>query len=104
MFKERLDELETKIKLIEDRLEEEPDFDTSDEFMPLYDFYIEIKSEIDGFGYGEEVSEKRMNEFLSFVKRFEKLEKRLKSIQDETDVESGSDSDWMFPNGHDDGQ
>lgn len=99
MLEKQLNELEERIASIEDRIEEDNDYTSSEvfqiEYEEMVDSFSMIKeTEIDPFPYGE-VSEKREEAFLIQKKRFKKLESRIKTIKDETDIEGDSDSDLM---------
>ena len=96
----QLDELESKISTIEDRLEKDEDFADGNEFQLLYNELIEcytsIKDfEVDAFPHGS-VSEKTEASFSVHLTRFKKLKSRIKSLKDETDIEGWLSADWMF--------
>ena len=100
MLNKQLNELEIKIDLLEETIEENSDLIIEDEFQGLLSETLELFSmikqfEIDSFPYGE-VSEKREVLFSKKARRFNKLALRIKRIKDDCDFEDGLDSDWMF--------
>lgn len=105
MLSKSLEELEAKIKEIEDRIEVDDNFVYEDSFQTLYDNLIELRNmiqecEIDSFPYGE-VNDKREETFHKQKKVFNKLKSRIIEIENEAGIEK-IEAKWMQDDESDD--
>lgn len=98
MIDQELLDFEKLISELEEELENDDRYSSSDEFQEKYDTVKEKEQNLSDqlFSLPETTNENQWNKHDQQRKRFEKIKGRLKKIEKETDINDGSDSSWMF--------
>ena len=85
------------ISELEERLESDESFGDSDEFREKYDTLKVQEEQISSRlqVYDESMSEKSQDKVDSLRSKFIQDQKRMKKIENQTDVDAGADGSWM---------
>ena len=97
MNENNLNELTDRVEQLEQKIADDDEYNTSDEFDTEYDSILDEAEYMKDFfeGFPDTDSEKGINSFNASAKRFKKLQKRIKAIGEDAGRDDGDDS-WMY--------
>lgn len=100
MYEQLIADFEKVISELEERLINDDSFADSDDFDKKYEDLKNQERKVDDQlpTFDEKMSEKQWSKFDILRTRFDKCQKRIKKIEEATDIDSEDDSSWMFPN------
>jgi hypothetical protein len=92
-----LSDLERLIVELEEKLESDEEYSSSDEFEKKYQIIIEKETILDDIIVSppNSASEKQFDRYDQLRRHFQSCRARIRRIEDDTDINTGNDDSWM---------